>query len=95
MRWSSGTARLGEEGHPEVGVFDAENGDGPAGQPWSRISADVWRLAILGGISTFDKGCGPGGGGAGAFRRGEDCVVLLPPIDRRVLMDKLEGIDGR
>jgi hypothetical protein len=65
------------------------------------MSAEVCRRARLpGGSSTFARGWGPGGGGGGGWTRideGEDCV-LLPPIDpygRRVLMDRLEGTDGR
>lgn len=73
IRWSSGIARLGDDGHAVDGVLDAENGDCPACHPCSRMSAEVCRLArLFGGSSTFDKGCGPGGGGGGALRRGED-----------------------
>lgn len=99
MRWSSGPARLGDGGQADDAALEAENGEGPAGHPCSRMSAEVCRLGrLLGGSSTFDRGCGPGGGGGGALRRGEDCVGLLAPIDpygRRVLRGKAEGTVGR
>jgi hypothetical protein len=102
MRWSSATAaRFGDDGHWEEGGPDAKGG-GFGCQPWARISAEVCRRAkLLGGSSTFAKGCGPGGGGGGwvpgRTEAGDDCVVFAPidPYGRRVLIERLEGTEGR
>src|SRR5690349_6414832 len=101
MRWSStGARRFGEEGHCDEGGPDAKGG-GFGCQPCARMSAEVClRARLLGGSSTLARGCGPGGGGGGGWTRREDGEdwVLLPPIDpygRRVLMERLEGTEGR
>lgn len=58
MRCSSGAGtRFGEEGHWLDGGPDAAKEGGFGCQPWSRMSAEVWRRARLpGGNSTFARG---------------------------------------